>query len=186
MLGVEAIIRIVELAAARLCGASDTSSSPMNQGLMASPQCALRRAAWLPRADTLSLAALEGLAVGLPDGIQLETANLAQPAVFASGTARVLMNLLLVAADSLPAGGTVALAGSDKDVFVRISGPNAAWPAGFTALIHDEAAAMAVLATEPGLQPGLTVLLAGQQGLRLSLVIPPTRQDTPPVLRLTA
>ncbi len=188
MIGVEAIIRIVELAAARLSGGSDTSPSGTDHdktALAGGPLLALRQAAWLARTDTLTLAALEGLAAGLPDGIQLETANLARPAVFRSGTARVLLNLLLLGAESLPEGGSVALAGSAEDVFVRISGPNAAWPAGFTALIHDEAAAVAALPTEAGLQPALTVLLAGHEGLRLSLVIAPTRQDSPPVLRLT-
>lgn len=186
MIGVEAVIRIVELAAMRLCGGSDPAPSTLNEDPIAGPLLALRRAAWLARTDVLDLATLQGLAAGLPGGIGLETGNLAQPAVFPAGTGRVLLNLLLLATDSLPAGGTVALAGSAGDVFVRISGPNAAWPPGFTALIHDQAAALAALSTESGLQPALTILLAGHEGLRLSLVIPPTRQDTPPVLRLTA
>ncbi len=124
------------------------------------------------------------LAAGLPDGVHLDTANLAQPAVFPPGTGRVLLNLLLLAADSLPGGGAVGLAGSAEDIFVRITGPGAAWPANFAALVHDEAAALAALPTEAGLQAALTVLLARQEGLRLSLVIPPTRQPAQPILRL--
>jgi hypothetical protein len=192
MIGVEAAIRIVELASARLCGGSGPQKrngrSADNGGRTAisTSSQALRRAAWLPTAETLPLSAIEDLATGLPGGVQLETDNLAQPAVFSPEAGRVLLNLLLLAADSLPGGGSVALAGSAEDVFVRITGPGAAWPANVAALVHDEAAALTALPTEAGMQSALAVLLARQAGLRLSLVIPPNRQPAPPILRLSA
>ena len=46
----------------------------------------------------------------------------------------MVLNLLLLAAESLPGGGIVALSGSPgKHVLVTIAGPRAAWPAGFGA-----------------------------------------------------
>jgi hypothetical protein len=194
MIGVEAAIRIVELASVRLCGEGDAlgaqarSQKPTDAPTardLSGPLQALRRAAWPPHAGKLPLDAIEGLAGGLPGGVRLDTANLEQSAVFPPGTGRVLLNLLLLAADSLPGGGSVALAGSAEDIFVRITGPGAAWPANFGAMVHDEAAALAALPTEAGLQAALTVLLAGQEGLRLSFVIPPTRQPVLPILRLS-
>lgn len=195
MIGVEAAIRIVELASERLCGGGDPfptqaksrKAIDAKRGIdLAGPLQALRRAAWLPHAGGLPLDAVEGLAAGLPDGVQLDTVNLTQPVVFPPGIGRVLLNLLLLAADSLPGGGSVALAGSAEDIFVRITGPGAAWPANFAALVHDEAAALAALPTEAGLQAALTVLLARQEGVRLSFVIPPSRQPMLPILRLSA
>jgi hypothetical protein len=189
MIGVEAAIRIVELASARLCGGSspqERNGRPADNGAICNSSQALRRAAWLPIAGTLSLGAIEDLATGLPDGVQLETDNLAPPAEFSPETGRVLLNLLLLAADSLPGGGSVALAGSAEDIFLRITGPGAAWPANFAAMVHDDAAALAALPTDAGMQSALTVLLAQQAGLRLSLLIPPNRQPAPPILRLSA
>jgi Histidine phosphotransferase C-terminal domain len=189
MIGVEAAIRIVELASVRLCDGvevQDRSRTSVDVATRCShPSQALRRAAWLPCAANLPLGAIEGLADGLPGGVRLDTVNLVQTAVFPPGTGRVLLNLLLLAADSLPGGGSVALAGSVEDIFVRITGPGAAWPANFAALVHDEAAALAALPTEAGLQAALTVLLAAQEGLRLSFVIPPPRQPMTPILRLS-
>jgi hypothetical protein len=194
MIGVEAAIRIVELASLRLSGGGDLfpaqarsrKAADTKTNDLSGPLQALRRAAWLPHADGLPLDVVEELAAGLPGGVQLDTANLAQKLVFPPGTGRVLLNLLLLAADSLPGGGAVSLAGSAQDIFVRITGPGAAWPANFAALVHDEAAALAALPTEAGLQAALTVLLARQEGLRLSFVIPPTRQPVLPILRLSA
>ncbi len=184
MVGAETVIRIVELASIRLCDAEIPGPSR-------SPGRALRRAAWAPtdaspHGNAVSVNALQRLAGGLPAGIALDAAGLLPPAVFPAQIARVLLNLLLLAADSLPDGGVIELAGPAEDMFIRIAGPRAAWPSNFGALLHDETAALAAVPTEAGLQPALTVLLARQAGLRLSMVIPPTRQPVPPLLRLSA
>ncbi|HVY18303.1 MAG TPA: histidine phosphotransferase family protein [Rhodopila sp.] len=179
MIGVEAAIRIIELASMRLYD----GHAPVP---VIGPSQALRHAAWAPRSGALPLETVVSLAAGLPADVRLDTANLAPPATFAPGLGRVLLNLLLLGADSLPNGGTVALAGSAEDVFVRLAGAGAALPAGFAALLADDAAALTALQTETGLQGAFTVLLARREGLRLSLVMPPTRQPAPPILRLTA
>ena len=73
-----------------------------------------------------------------------------------------MLNLLLLAAESLPGGGIVALSGSPAhSILVTISGPRAAWPAGLAIWLNDEAAAwQAMLADPRRLQAPLTALLA--------------------------
>ena len=59
------------------------------------------------------------------------------------GAARVVLNLLLLASESLAGGGIVALSGSPADnILVTISGPHAAWPAGLGTWFIDETAAL--------------------------------------------
>ena len=85
-----------------------------------------------------------------------------------------MLNLLLLAAESLPGGGIVALSGSPADsIVVTISGPRAAWPAGLGAWLTDEAAAWEAMLADPRrLQAPLTALLARGHGLRLSMLMP--------------
>jgi hypothetical protein len=77
------------------------------------------------------------------------------------------------------------MAGSADDLFLQISGPGTtAWPAGLALCIADEAAARAALADDKSLQMAITTLLAHVSGIRLSLVMSPSRQDQPAILRL--
>ena len=87
--------------------------------------------------------------------------------------ARVLLNLLLLAADSLNGSGEVTLAGSGTDLIVAIAGhagglARAASPAS----LASEAAAWAALRDARSLQMPLTALLARALGLRLSAADP--------------
>ncbi|MDQ2805060.1 MAG: hypothetical protein M3Y41_21170, partial [Pseudomonadota bacterium] len=67
----------------------------------------LLRAAWGPAGETLDLARLRELAGGAPGmhRMRLDLDGLRGATVFAAGMAQVLLNLVLLAADSLPRGG---------------------------------------------------------------------------------
>jgi len=95
-----------------------------------------------------------------------------------------VLNILLLAADSLPEGGQVVLAGAADDLFFRIAGPVAAWPTGMALCLASEAEAHAALIDERNLQMALTALFAYAAGLRLSALLAPTSQNEPAILRL--
>jgi hypothetical protein len=144
----------------------------------------LRHAAWTPAAGPLRLSDLEILARGLPERVAIDTAPLDSRAVFAPDAGRIALNLLLLAADSLPAGGIVLLAGAADDLFVRIAGPDAAWPPGLALCLADAEAARSAL-TEPAvMQMAVTALLAHASLCRLSVLMSPRPGSEPPMLRL--
>lgn len=144
----------------------------------------LRQAAWGATEEPVSAARLAELGADLPEPVALDLSALPPDCVFAPARARVLLNLLLVAADSLRSGGVIRLAGDAGDLFVAIAGPSAAWPPGMALCVVNEAAAQAALAAESdGLMP-LTALLALATGLRLSLLLSPRPQAQPPIVRL--
>ncbi len=136
----------------------------------------LLRAAWGQDGDDMDVARLRGLAESLSSSrrVRLDLTGLEPDVVFPAPAARVVLNLLLLAAESLPGGGIVALSGSASgSILVTISGPQAAWPAGFAAWLSDDAAAWeAVMASPRRLQAPLTALLARGLGLRLSMPMP--------------
>jgi hypothetical protein len=187
MIGVEAAVRIVELTSSHFCEGENTPfpGAGGTAAMQDSAACRLRRAAWLPGEHGLTFGELQDLGAGLPRGVTLDLASLARPVLLASDTARVLLNLLLMGAEGLKQGGTIALAGDSDDLFVRLTGPGAAWPRGLGAYLHNETEALSALATKAGLHPAFTALLARLSGLRLSLVIPPTPRDQPPIMRLS-
>lgn len=174
-------LRLIELASTRLCDAAAGSDG--------APRLTLWRAAWSPAGDAVSWDQILGMAGCLPENIRLDTAHV-QPGApsggeIPQGKGRIICNLLLLAAEALPGGGVIALAGSGDDLFVRVSGPRAAWPAGLAVWFNDEAAAHEALFSEQSLQGALTALLARAAGLRLSMVLPPTGGDVAPILRLS-
>jgi len=136
----------------------------------------LLRAAWGQDGDEMDVPRLRGFADCLSSSrrVRLDLAGLAQDAVFPAPAARVILNLVLLAAESLPGGGIVALSGSAAgSVLVTISGPRAGWPAGFATTLHDEAATWEAMLADPRrLQGPLTALLARGLGLRLSMLMP--------------
>jgi hypothetical protein len=91
--------------------------------------------------------------------------------VFPSPASRLLLNLLMLAAEGLPGGGTVGLAGGPADLFVMIAGPRAGWPSGLAACLADPAEAFAALTDTRALQMPLTALLARGHDVRLSLLM---------------
>lgn len=146
----------------------------------------LLRAAWGPPLEAFPLARLGELALGLAQsrcGVTLD--GLAADSVFSPECGRLVLNLLLLAADALPSGGQVALSGSAEDLLLAIAGPRAAWPAGLAACMADPELAWSTLEDPRKVQLALTVLLAASLGMRLSLLPGPAEPGVPP-LRLRA
>ena len=190
-------LRLAELLCARLChdlsgplGAligvlevardeqpdSETLALAEDTAVELAQRLKLLRAAWGHDSDDLDVARLRGFADCLSSSrrVRLDLAGLESDAVFAPPVGRIVLNLVLLAAESLPGGGIVALSGSPVDsVLVTISGPRAAWPAGFALCLNDETAAREAILTDPRcLQGPLTALLARGLGLRLSMLMP--------------
>jgi len=203
MSGTDSTLRLIELTAATLCQdisglvGSLSNSITASHGGMAGPRegtetaldmlatrLALRRAAWGPEGEPLPLARMRSLARGLPDHIGVDASALAQGTVFTAPAGRIVMNLLLLAADSLPHGGTVMLAGSADDLFVRIAGPNAAWSPGMAVCLANETEARFALNQWQNPQMALTALLAHAAGIRLSVLLASAAQTEPAILRL--
>ena len=190
-------LRLAELLCARLChdlsgplGAligvlevargeqpdSETLALAEDTAVELAQRLKLLRAAWGHDSDDLDAARLRGFADCLSSSrrVRLDLAGLESDAVFAPPVGRIVLNLVLLAAESLPGGGIVALSGAPADnILVTISGPRAAWPAGFAICLNDETAAWeAILADPRRLQGPLTALLARGLGLRLSMLMP--------------
>jgi hypothetical protein len=133
----------------------------------------------------MDITSLCGLAAGLPNARRLRLdVDALNPSEVPAGVARLLLNLLLLAAESLPAGGTITLAGDPaSDVLIRIEGQRAAWPKGLAAMLKNETAAWAALEGPRTLQGPLTVLTAHDLGLGLSMLIGIGQaQAAPPIL----
>lgn len=145
----------------------------------------LVRAAWGHGTAAMAVPEWLALAEGATRrGLRLEIDGLDRAAGFSTAGARLMLNLVLLAAEALPAGGTIHLAGHpDQDVVLRIAGPRAAWPAGLAAMLADRAAAAAVLADGGPrlLQATLTALIAHGSGQRVSMLMGPP-DTVPPLL----
>ena len=130
----------------------------------------LLRAAWGPETDAIRLPALIRLVTPplAARRIDLDAATLPSDCLFQPSVARIVLNLVVLAIDSLPRGGTIALQGEPGDLLIRIDGQNAAWPDGFAACMRDEATALSALTAPHSAQMPLTVLLARSRNLRLS------------------
>ncbi len=197
MTGISERLRLAELLCARLChdlsgplGAligvlevarDETADSEMlgvaeNTAVEVAQRLKLLRAAWGQDGDEMDVAQLSGFADSLfaSRRVQLDLEGLEEDALFPPEIARIVLNLLLLAAESLPGGGIVAMAGSPSDsILVTIAGPRAAWPTGLGTWLTDEAAAFeAVIANARSLQGPLTALLARGRGFRLSMPVP--------------
>jgi len=206
-----ASLRLAELVAARLChdfsgplvaltgGLEAMAEKPASAGEAiavvadAAQTLALRlrllRTAWGGAGPAMDLVELLGLAAGAVNAerVRFDASGVPSESVFSPSAARLLLNVMLLGAESLPAGGRLALAGSpERDIVVMIEGPRAAWPAGFAAAIADEAAAWAALSGVRAVQAPLTALIARYSGLGLSLLLPagPTGADEAPPLLL--
>ena len=200
-------LHLAELVAARLChdlsgllgsllgtlelltedtGATEAATIAVDTAVTLNRRLRLLRAAWTAAADPLDLPRLTQLAQGLASRrVALDPAGLPATTVFSPAMARLLANLLLLAADSLPRGGVLRLDGTAGDVIARLNGPEAAWPPGFTGLLADPATAWAALRDPRTLQAPLTALLAHETGLRLTLLHTGGPAAAAPPLRLS-
>jgi histidine phosphotransferase ChpT len=145
----------------------------------------LLRAAWAGPPEPLDLPELAALARGLPASrVGLDVSHLPPATIFPPAMGRLVLNLLLLAAASLPQGGTLYLDGAADDVIARIAGPRAAWPAGLIGMLADPTIARRALGEPRTLQAPLTALLARHHGLRLTAMLSTGPAELAPPLRL--
>jgi len=194
--GTDGALRLIERTTARLCQAlagpaglldnvPPAEAAPNPEAAKAlTDQLRLWDAAWGPACHPVSLDQVTALARGLPGTVAVDVSALSPATVFPPPSGRIVLNLLLLAAESLPKGGTVVLAGAAGDLFIQINGPAAAWPTGLALCLANEAETQSALTDERNLQMALTALLAHAGGIRLSSVIPPNAPMEPPILRL--
>jgi histidine phosphotransferase ChpT len=190
-------IRLVELICARLChdlggligtvgnaidmvdedagGENEVVAFASSAAKALMERLRLMRAAWGPDTDALTLPELTQLVTSplAARRIVFDAGALPPACVFPAPIARVVVNLILLAADGLPRGGAIVLLGEPADLIVRIDGQGAGWPAGLAGVIRDEAAALAALSGVRSVQMPVTVLLALSRKLRLSPVLGP-------------
>lgn len=149
----------------------------------------LARAAWCGPGGPLDATAITRLARGLSSRhVEVDLTALdsgAPDGTFAPALARLLLNLLMLAAESLPVGGRVRLGGTAADgIVLTIDGPQAAWPTGLPAMLGHEEAAWAAIGEPRVLQAPLTALLAAAAGYRLSLLFGQPGAAPPLLLRV--
>jgi histidine phosphotransferase ChpT len=205
-------LRLAELVCARIChdlsgllgslvgtlevvaeeaGTTEATSIATDTATALALRLRLLRAAWAGLMEPLELPRLTALALGLAAGrVRLDVSDLPAATVFSPPIGRLVLNLLLLAADALPRGGVLRLDGTDADVIARLDGPNAAWPAGLIGMLADEAAAWQALtspqASPRTLQAPLIVLLARHHGVRLTVLLSAGPSTAAPPLRLAA
>jgi hypothetical protein len=168
-------LRLIERVSARLSVALDDPDAARR---------ALYRTAWAGTEETMPMERLVGIAGGLPANIAVDFDAVPPDAVFSPAFARMVLNVLLLAADSLPEGGSVALAGPADDLFIQIAGSKASWPAGLALCLVNEAEALKALTDGAGLQMAFTALLAHASGIRLSSLFSPAGGNQPAILHL--
>jgi len=159
---------------------AEASAAAMNRRLR------LLRAAWAGGEGELDVQTLRSLSAGLPgrSRLELDFSGLAPGIAFAPDAGRVVLNMLMLAAESLPAGGAISLAGDPRHaVSVSISGPRAAWTPGLAICLSDPDALDRQFGAPRLLQGPLTALIAHTAGLRLSLLL--GAADLAPPLLLT-
>jgi histidine phosphotransferase ChpT len=168
------LIGVIEIAREEQTG-SETLAVAEETVVELGERLKLLRAAWGQDDEELDVIRLQKFGDGLGNGrkLRLDINGVDPEAIFPPPAARVILNLLLLAAESLPGGGLITLSGSPADhVLVTITGPRAAWPAGFAGCLMDEAAAWAAATASPrGLQAPLTALVARECGYQLSLLL---------------
>ena len=146
----------------------------------------LVRAAWAGGGGALDLAAFRAMAAGLPSQFRprLETAALPAGTVFPPPLAWVMLNVLMLADEALPAGGTIHLSGDPAtELMVLVEGPHAAWPPGLAACLADPEAVAAEFAAGQHVQAPMTVLTARVAGVQIALLFGPPGLPAPLLVR---
>jgi hypothetical protein len=150
----------------------------------------LARAAWGASAGPMSIAEFRQLADSIPRrNVHMDFDGMDTWACFAPSAARLALNVLILAAESLPGGGVVEVHGQPQlDMVVRIAGPRAAWPTGLAGMIADPSAALEGLrlcdhvSAARLLQAPLTALIAHATGQRIRMLLGPLPDPAPPLL----
>jgi histidine phosphotransferase ChpT len=154
---------------------SDAVAAAVEAGAELNLRLQLLREAWAGDGASFDLSRLDELARGLPGAHRLDVdlSALPESTVLPPRMARMVLNVLLLAAESLPRGGVVGLARADgADILVTIIGLRAAWPAGLARYLADEDAAWAALDGPRCLLAPLVALLARRLKIRVSQLLP--------------
>ena len=180
---------VLELVAGAQGGATEEIALATETATELLHRLQLLRAAWGGVPEALDLPTLRTLMRGVVGShrLELDLDALSQDVVFPAAMARVVLNVMLLAGESLPRGGVLALSGDPiTHIVAQIAGPRAAWPAVLASCIADQAHAWAALGSPRELQAPLTALIARSIGMRLSLMIgtglPATIGTPPPLL----
>ncbi len=181
----------IELALEEGGAAGESLSSAADIAAELNRRVRLLHAAWGPTGGGLDIARLQDLALGTPGAhrMRLDLSALPPGALFSPELSRVLLNVVILAAESLPRGGTLTLAEtSQASVLATIRGQRAAWPEALAAFLADEAAAWAGLDNPRTLLAPLVALIAHQLGVPLALLQPArvSRRHGPPPLLIGA
>lgn len=179
-------VMAVLAAAAAPANTADTASAASDVLLQ---RLRLYRTAWSDTGDSLAVADLPELGKGMPRGakIRIETGGLDAAGSFTPACARVVLNVLILAAESLPAGGVITLAGdTSSGLVIRIDGPKAGWPAGLGAMLAEPTLAqqeISMAGAEPprGLIGAITALIAAALGVRITPLMAARTEDAPPL-----
>ena len=187
---------LAELVAARLChdfsgligtlggalesvegGATAEDDEALEMAREAAAALGLRlrlwRGAWTGLSEEMTIPDLFTLLAASPAArrVRLESAGIPEDVAFAPEDARVILNVLILAAESAGEGGGVLLAGQpDGDLAVMLEGRAATWPPGLAAWLADDAAALAACDQPRAIQGVLTALIARASGASLSLL----------------
>ena len=149
---------------------ADTASRVLTQRLR------LMRTAWGPEIPAMTKTSFRVL---IEEPLQsrrvtLDMTHLADNRVFSPAAGRLQLNIILLAADCMPRGGTITLYGQPDGVLTGIESPPnmppAAWPTELSDCINDPSAVLASLGSPRPVQLLLTVMLAASRNLPLSIV----------------
>jgi len=186
-------IRLAEIISARVChdlagpvgtlsatlelvaeaGAEAADALEIARDAALSLQSRLRfiRAAWALEGAELDAVAIADTCAGLPQARKINFKFDHLHGYFAAPMSRGLLNLTMLAIESLPRGGAVTLTGSEAEgAILTIDGLGAAWPAGLAGVLADEAAAWAALHDSRSLQAPFTALIVRHSGLKLEVL----------------
>ncbi len=150
----------------------------------------LVRAAWGGAVSTVSVVEFAGLCEGLPQAgrVKVSFEDLRSGGALCPEMARLLLNVLMLAGESMPRGGTVMLAGDlGGAIMVRLVGAGAAWPAHFAGWMADAGRAWAAVdammpETARGLQGPLTALVGHAGGIRMGFLMARMAEEAPPLI----
>ncbi len=106
---------------------------------------------------------LAGLAAGLP-GAERLTIDVSGAAGLDGARGRLAANLLLLAAQALPRGGSIRLSAEPHSMALEVAGPRAAWPAALAHYLADADGAREAEARPRDVGVAIVCLLAGAIG----------------------
>jgi len=177
-----------------IADSQDDSTNEVTLAIQTATELMLRlqllRSAWGGVSEEMDLSTLRAHKLGLvgAERLSLDLDGLDQASFFPIAMARIVLNVMLMAAEAMPGGGVLSLSGDPAShLVIQIAGPGAAWPAGFMLCMADEAEAWAALDGPRHLQAPLTALIAHHTGMRISIMmsVGPATANRPPPLLLT-